>query len=385
MAESSAMTPTSFSTEDQAWMRRALECAAGGEGFVEPNPMVGCVIVRDGVMLGEGFHQRFGGLHAEREALASAAEKDLNGATAYVTLEPCCHHGKTPPCTDALIGTGIRRVVCAMADPFAKVQGKGIDLLRAAGMQVDVGLLEKEARALNAPYLMRLNNGRPWIIGKWAMTLDGKIATHEGDSQWISNAESRAWTHRVRGRMDAIMVGSGTALADDPMLTARPVDATTAYPRKAIRVVVDSRLQINVNSKLVQTARDVPVLIWSAPTVDPRKVERLVDAGCIVELCDQISGEKRLQRLACYLTERHAATNILVEGGAGLLGGFFDARLMDECLVFVAPKLFGGSGAPAPIAGLGIGCVEEGPQLDVRRHCILGSDTVVEARIRWRL
>src|SRR5207253_7885382 len=215
--------------------RRALELAERGRGYVEPNPLVGAVVVHDGRIIGEGWHQRYGEAHAEVNALTAAGDA-ARGATLYVTLEPCCHHGKTPPCTDAVLRAGVQRVVAAMLDPFPQVSGKGADLLRAAGVTVDVGLCEAEARRLNAPYLKLLATGLPYVTAKWAMTLDGKIATRTGDSKWISNEASRRRVHELRGRMDAIIVGIGTALADDPLLTARPTG-----PRTPARIVLDSR------------------------------------------------------------------------------------------------------------------------------------------------
>src|SRR5579884_2079657 len=219
---------------DDVWMRRALELAEHGRGYVEPNPLVGAVVVRDGQLVGEGWHQHYGEAHAEIHALAAAGEGS-RGATLYVTLEPCCHFGKTPPCTDAVLRAGIRRVVAAMPDPFPAVAGKGAELLRQAGVTVELGIGEAEARRLNAPYLKLLEKRRPWVHAKWAMTLDGKIATRTGDSKWISNEASRRIVHALRGRMDAVIVGAGTALADDPLLTARPPG-----PRVATRAVLDS-------------------------------------------------------------------------------------------------------------------------------------------------
>ena len=224
-------------TDDERFMARALEFAARGEGAVEPNPMVGCVMVQDGQIVGEGWHQEFGGPHAEMNALKQAGSKTV-GATAYVTLEPCCHQGKTPPCTKALI-TGIKRVVAAMEDPFPPVDGGGIEELEAAGIECESACSEDAARQLNAPYLKRITTGRPWVIAKWAQTLDGKIATPTGESQWISSETSRAVVQQFRGRVDAIVVGSGTARVDDPLLTARPANPADVK-RMATRVVVDS-------------------------------------------------------------------------------------------------------------------------------------------------
>ena len=236
-------------------MRRAVELAERGRGHVEPNPLVGAVIVRDGQIVGEGWHKKFGQAHAEVNAFTSAGEA-ARGATLYVTLEPCCHHGKTPPCTDAVIRAGIARVVAALQDPFPQVAGQGAALLRAAGIPIEFGVCAKEARRQNAPYLKLLATGRPYVHAKWAMSLDGKIATRTGDSQWISNETSRRRVHELRGRMDGILVGIGTALADDPLLTARPPG-----PRTACRVILDSKGRLPITSQLVRTAAQVPTLI----------------------------------------------------------------------------------------------------------------------------
>ena len=247
-----------MASDDVFWMRRALAEAERGRGGVEPNPLVGAVVVHEGRAVGVGHHARFGGPHAEVVAL-EAAGVAARGATLYVTLEPCCHQGKTPPCTEAVLAAGIRRVVAAMTDPFPKVAGGGFARLEAAGLEVESGLLDTEARRLNAPYLKRLATGRPYVTAKWAMTLDGKTATASGDSRWISGPRSRMLVHELRGRMDAILVGIGTALADDPQLTARPPG-----PRRAARVVLDSAGTAPPDSRLARTAREIPV--WVAVT-----------------------------------------------------------------------------------------------------------------------
>ncbi len=245
--------------KDQLFMLRALELAAGGEGLVEPNPMVGCVIVQEDRVVAEGYHAQFGGPHAEVEALQRVAGQAA-GATMYVTLEPCCHQGKTPPCSKAIIDAGIQRVVVASVDPYAEVNGSGIEALEAAGIVVSAGVLEDEARDLNAAYFKRIETGRPWVIAKWAMTLDGMIATAKGNSQWISSEASRKIVHELRGRMDAIVVGRRTAEEDDPLLTARP-----AGPRTAARVILDSNAKLASSSQLVKTARETPVLVVTQP------------------------------------------------------------------------------------------------------------------------
>ncbi len=338
--------PTWMSEFDRQVMLRALEFAARGRGYVEPNPLVGCVVVREGRIVGRGWHQRFGGPHAEVEALASAGDQG-RGAELYVTLEPCCHHGKTPPCTQAILQAGVTRVVAAMADPFPQVAGGGLAELAAAGVRVEVGCCEAEAKRLNAPYLMLLSQARPWVIAKWAMTLDGRIATRTGDSRWISSEASRAIVHQLRGRVDAILVGRGTAEADDPLLTARP-----AGPRTAVRIVADRRAKLASTSQLVRTAREAPVLVAAGPEASAEDIARLRSAGCEVFVCAGASDGERLQALLAEVGRRRF-TNLLVEGGAGLLGAFFDARLIDEVQVFIAPKLIGGNAAPGPLGGLG--------------------------------
>lgn len=359
---------------DLNYIEQACELALGGQGYVEPNPMVGCIIVRDGQVLASGYHQRFGGPHAEREALAQLESGAARGATAYVTLEPCCHHGKTPPCTDALIAAGIRRVCCGLVDPFPQVSGQGMAGLRQAGIEVDdLSDYPTSARGLLAPYLKRVTRGLPYVIAKWAMSLDGKMATHTGDSRWISGVESRAHAHQVRGCMDAIIVGSRTARLDDPMLNARP-----AGPRTALRVVVDSQAALSIDSQLVKSARDIPVLVWASSAAPAEHVQRLVAAGCRVA-CS--STEDRLTELMRYLVNEYQATNVLCEGGGQLLGGLLDQQLVDECQVYIAPKLIGGSAATAPCLGLGFEQVANGPELKVVKQMSLGPDQFWQVRL----
>jgi len=347
---------------DETMMRRALELAWRGQGRVEPNPMVGAVVVRDGQLVGEGWHERFGQAHAEANALAQAGSR-ARGGTLYVTLEPCCHHGKTPPCTDAVLRSGVRRVVAAMLDPNPIVAGRGISRLREAGLEVDTGLCEAEARRLNAPYVKLIQTGRPHVIAKWAMTLDGKIATAAGDSRWITSEAARACVHALRGRVDGVLIGAGTARTDDPLLTARPPG-----PRVATRIVLDTRLQLRESSRLVRTARDAPLLLVHSLETNPERRRLLQDLGCE---CLALPCDKGKVELAALLDElgRRRFTNLLVEGGAAVLGSFFDAQAVDEAWVFVAAKLVGGVAAPSPVAGAG------------RQHladAILLSDTVME-------
>ena len=368
-----------FSEDDRRWMSEALRLAARGQGFVEPNPMVGCVLVKNGEQLGSGYHQRFGGPHAEIEAIRAVANPaDTAGSTAYVTLEPCCHYGKTPPCTDALIAAKVSRVVVATSDPHAVVAGGGLIKLREAAVRVEVGLLEQESRELNAPYFKRIAQNRPWVIAKWAMSLDGKIATRTGHSQWISGEASRRWVHQLRGRADAVMVGIGTALADDPMLNARP-----AGPRRALRVVVDSCLRLPVESQLAQSSCEDPVLICAGPKADPLKAADLDALGCKVWISALQDRQARLDELLQVLSQQYSVTNLLVEGGAQLLGSFFDLRQIDQCEVFVAPKVIGGQAAPSPLAGVGLEKVDDGPRFELTANTARDQDTHLSYRVRW--
>jgi diaminohydroxyphosphoribosylaminopyrimidine deaminase/5-amino-6-(5-phosphoribosylamino)uracil reductase len=355
-------------TDDERWMGRALELAERGRGFVEPNPLVGAVVVRAGLSVGEGWHQRFGGPHAEVNALAAAGDA-ARGATLYCTLEPCCHHGKTPPCTDAILRAGVQRVVAAMLDPFPQVAGQGVASLRAAGVEVHVGEGEALARELNRPYLTLLRLGRPYVHAKWAMSLDGKIATRTGHSRWISGAESRRRVHGLRGRMDAIVVGAGTVRADDPLLTARPPG-----PRLAARVVLSSTGALPAGCRLLATAGNVPVIV---ATLTGRG-DAARRQGCeVLELPGQ-DGRPAVVELLRELV-RSRMTNVLVEGGAAVLGSFHDAGLVDELHVFVAPKLIGGTASLSPAGGLGLEQVGGGRTLTLSRWEVTEDDVYLNA------
>lgn len=352
-----------MTADDERWMDRALGLAERGRGHVEPNPLVGAMVVRDGQLIGAGWHQRYGEAHAEVHALAAAGAA-ARGATLYVTLEPCCHHGKTPPCTDAVLRAGIRRVVAAMADPFPQVAGKGAVLLQAAGVMVDVGCREAAARRLNAPYLKLLRTGRPYVHAKWAMTLDGKIATASGDSKWISGTASRQRVHELRGRMDAILVGIGTALADDPLLTARPPG-----PRTPLRVVLDRQGRLPLQSQLVQSAGAIPLLIAVADGLESDKIHTLRTSGAEVIAVPVVPDNGRLA-LEPVLDElgRRRLTNLLVEGGSEVLGSFLAAGAIDEVHVFLAPLLAGGRTAKTPIGGGGFDRIADALRL-ADWHC----------------
>jgi diaminohydroxyphosphoribosylaminopyrimidine deaminase/5-amino-6-(5-phosphoribosylamino)uracil reductase len=361
----------------------ALELAARGEGLVEPNPMVGCVIVQENEVVGEGWHEQFGGPHAEVNAL-KAAGTAARGATLYVTLEPCCHQGKTPPCTRAIIAAGIARVVLALRDPFPQVAGGGIAELQAAGIRVDCGLGEVAARRLCAPYLKLVSRGRPWVIAKWAMTLDGRIATSSGESQWISGEEARLVVHRLRGRMDAIVVGRQTLAADDPLLTARP-----AGLRIPTRIVLDSQARTPLSAQVVRTASEAPTLIVASQAAGDlvgmrdgvaQRAAALTAAGCEVYFA---VGDSPAARLADLLDElgRRRMTNVLVEGGGQLLGSLRDLDEIDEVHAFIAPKLLGQADAISPFVGQGAASLALATQLHNVRLESLGDDAYLCGRI----
>ena len=316
-------------------MQRALTLARKGRGCVEPNPMVGCVIQRDGEIVGEGFHQQFGGPHAEVHALQAAGERAA-GATAYVTLEPCSHVGKTPPCADALLAAGVARVVVAMVDPDVRVAGRGIERLRAAGVAVEVGDGEAEAKFLLAPYVTLRTKHRPWVIAKWGQTTDGYLALPKGMGRWVTGEESRQRVHALRDQCDGIAVGIGTALADDPLLTRRsesPAGADTAWGR----VVFDRQLRLPLDSRLIQTLDTSPLLLATSPeAMQTDRAKQLADLGV------ECVGAASLADLLAELGARQW-THLLVEGGPTLLASFHAADLVDERWAFIAPTVVGTS------------------------------------------
>jgi diaminohydroxyphosphoribosylaminopyrimidine deaminase/5-amino-6-(5-phosphoribosylamino)uracil reductase len=365
------MTTNDALLADIDFMRRALDLARRAEGAVEPNPMVGAVVVQDGIVVGEGWHQRFGGPHAEVNALVSAGSRAAGG-TLYVTLEPCCHFGKTPPCTERVLESGVKRVVCGMSDPFPKVAGGGIELLRQSGVHVDVGCLEAEARILNAPYLKLIHRQRPYVHAKWAMSLDGKIATRIGRSKWITGPAARAHAHRLRGRVDAIVVGSQTVREDDPLLTARPPGERTAT-----RVVLDSLAKTERSCRVVETSREVPTLLATTDQADAGRLAELRDAGCeCLVLPASADGRVPLGELLDEMGRRKW-TNILVEGGAETLGAFWDQGEVDAVHVYIAPLVIGGSQARSAVGNRGIAELAEALRLTFAPPVDVGGDLYV--------
>ncbi|MFK7767529.1 MAG: bifunctional diaminohydroxyphosphoribosylaminopyrimidine deaminase/5-amino-6-(5-phosphoribosylamino)uracil reductase RibD [Mariniblastus sp.] len=376
-----------MSNQDETHMRMAIELAKSGEGFVEPNPMVGCVLVRDDVVIGRGVHQKFGGPHAEVNALASL--DNAAGSTAYVTLEPCSHVGKTGPCSRALIEAKIARVVIACQDPNPSVNGNGIKHLKENGIDVTVGVLEGEAQTLLAPFAKLITTQKPWIIGKWAMTLDGKIATSTGDSKWISNEQSREIVHQIRGRVDGVMVGIGTVLADDPMLNARPSDPSDSK-RIPLRIVVDSNARTPIQSKLIQTSNQFPTLIAVGPSASANRCKSLKENGCHIFQSTEKDRAKRLNELLLHLGQKDSGqtatsaplTNILVEGGGQLLGSLNDQSLLDEVHCFIGPSVLGGSESKSPMAGAGHLLMSESTSVAIQSVTQLGDDVYIVGRTK---
>ncbi len=357
-------------------MARALALAWRGQGFVEPNPMVGCVIVKKGRIVGEGYHRRFGGPHAEPNALKQAG-RAAYGATLYVTLEPCCHFGKTPPCVEAIIRAGVRRVVAAMKDPNPLVAGKGFRRLRAAGIDVQVGLMKHEAMKQAAPFITYQTLWRPYVILKWAQSIDGKIATRSGDSKWITSVESRRMAHALRARVDGIIVGVDTVLADDPDLTARWV-----RPRRvATRIVLDSRLRTPLHARLVRTARRMPTLIvtGAASRSSIARRRRLEKAGCRTLALPTDALGIDLKKLLAALRDM-GMTHVLVEGGGRVLGSFVRAGLADEAKVFVGCKLIGGETAPGPLRHEGPRWMRDLPTIEIAGISHFGGDLCYDIR-----
>jgi len=356
-------------------MAHALRLAACGRGHTSPNPMVGAVIVKDGKVIAEGFHQRYGGPHAEVAALEAATEP-VDGATLFVTLEPCCHHGKTPPCTDAIIRTGIAKVVIAMEDPNPLVSCKGRRILEESGIEVESGILAAAAARLNEWYAKFITTGRPFFTAKAAMTLDGKIATRERDSKWVTGEEAREYVHWLRAGVDAVMVGSGTVKADDPLLTTR-LGATNG--RDAVRIVIDGDAVISPDARIF-TVNSAPTIVVVKKTAPDERKASLRKAGADVIEIEPLNDKVDLKQVAKLLGSRKIA-NVMIEGGGGLLAAAFAAGIVDKVLFFIAPKIFGGKDAPTPVEGLGIAKVAEAIRIRDFSTRLVGQDILVEGYV----
>jgi diaminohydroxyphosphoribosylaminopyrimidine deaminase/5-amino-6-(5-phosphoribosylamino)uracil reductase len=362
---------------DTSFMQQALDLAEMGRGWTSPNPTVGAVIVRKNSVIGQGYHQKAGTDHAEVAAIKDAGG-DIAGATAFVTLEPCCHTGRTGPCSRALIDAGVARVVVASTDPSPKVDGKGIAELEEAGIVVEVldCSLAQRARRQNEDFRKHSVTGMPFVIFKSAMSLDGKIATSTGDSQWISSAASRELVHRLRAELDAIAVGAGTAAADDPMLTCR----LPGEHRQPLRIVFDSQAALSLESQLVKTVDEAPILVFATGDAPQDKVVALRDAGVEVELTGDMEGRvdvvEALRRLGARETP---VISLLLEGGPGLAGSFIEAGAVDKVMTFIAPKIIGGASARTPVEGDGFKKVDDALMLQRLTYESVDEDILVMA------
>ena len=373
---------TAVGTEQEAsYLRRALELAEGGRGRVSPNPLVGAVLVRDDSVIGEGFHAELGGLHAERAAIDECRARGVDpaGSTIYVTLEPCAHTGRQPPCTEAILEAGISRVVYASEDPTDKASGRGPGMLRDGGIEVELanGPEAAAARLVNQPFRKRARTGRPLVTYKVAMSLDGRVASPTGDSRWISSVESRELVHRWRAECDAVAVGIGTALADDPLLTAR----LEGDARQPTRVVFDSGARLPLTSALVTSIDQAPLILICAPEAASARRDGLERAGAEVIVA---TGRNDQARLEAALDElgRHEIQDLLVEGGPTFAGALFDAGEIDQVRLFIAPVFIGAAEARAALEGTGAMRIADGVRPLATTFEQIGEDMLVRARLR---
>ena len=385
-------------TDDDIFlMEQAMRLAQQGEGMVNPNPLVGALIVCGDDVVARGYHHRYGDLHAERDAFRYAEEHDVDckGATMYVTLEPCCHHGHQPPCTEAVIERGIRRVVVGLLDPNPLVAGKGVEALRNAGIEVDVleqaastvcsdiiATLIKQLKTQNRVFRKYITTNLPWLTAKWAMTLDGKIATVTGDSKWITGEKARQHVHLVRRNHMAILCGIGTVLADDPMLSVRLTEDTMRKVgiqehevRQPIRIVADRQARIPLESQLVRTAHELPLIIAYADGADEEKLQQLRDAGVMLWNCNTLR----------ELIQRAGAENIdsiLLESGGTLSEALLHEGLVDEVMAFIAPKIIGGKMAKTPVEGDGVAMMSESIELEDRTVQVFDDDVLITGLVK---
>ena len=366
--------------KDERFMRLALRLAQKGKGLTSPNPMVGAVVVKGGAVVGTGYHHRAGEPHAEVLALRQAGEK-AKGATLYLNLEPCDHFGRTPPCTRAILKAGVQRLVAGMKDPNPLVSGRGIKRLKEAGVRVEVGVCKEACQELNAAFIKGMTTGTPWVILKAAVSLDGKTATRSGDSRWISSGTSRRQVHRLRRRVDAVMVGIGTVRRDDPLLNIRLPGKSPA--RQPLRVVIDSRLRISPASRIVRTAEAFPTLVVTTPAAPADKRNKLKKAGVkvLVTRGDR-RGRVKLRPLMREL-RRMGIQSVLLEGGPTLNAGALEERIVDRILLFVAPKIVGGREAPQMVGGEGVWRMKNARQAEILRVRRIGPDLMIEAKPRY--
>ena len=358
---------------DQDYMKIALRLASKGRGWTAPNPMVGAVIVKDGRIIGQGWHERYGGPHAERNALASCTESP-RGATLYVTLEPCCHYGKQPPCVNAVLDAGITRVVVGAGDPNPLVSGKGNGILREHGVEVTEGVLGKECMRLNQIFFHYIQSGIPFVTLKYAMTLDGKIAAYTGKSRWITGKEAREHAHYQRHVHSAVMIGVGTVLADDPLLTCRLPEC-----KNPLRVICDSHLRTPLTARVIQTAETVPTLLATCRQ-DRERIALYEAAGCHVLTVPEVSGQVDLKALLRCLGEEKI-DSVLLEGGGTLAWSALQAGAVRRVQTYLAPLLLGGKTAKSPVEGTGFPDPDHGILLESSRILHLGQDWLIESEV----
>ncbi len=361
--------------EDETYMRLALQLARKGLGKTSPNPMVGAVVVRRGEIVGKGYHHRAGGPHAEILALSQAGEK-ARGATLYLNLEPCDHFGRTPPCTRAILESGIKRVVAGMKDPNPLVSGKGVARLRRAGVKIELGILHEECDALNVAFRKFITTRTPFIVLKAAMSLDGKIATRSGDSRWISSERSRELVHLLRSQYDAVVVGIGTVLKDDPLLNVRLTGKK--IKRHPLRVIVDSRLRLPFHSRIVRTAREFPTLVVTTRSARAGKMKRLEELGVEVAILRRGRESQVSLKLLAKELGRRGVLTALLEGGPTLNARALQEKIVDRFLIFVAPKIIGGEKAPGMIGGTGAHRLRDAWSLEILNVRRLGPDLLIE-------
>ncbi len=360
----------------EEYMKKALELAEKGMGFVNPNPMVGAVIVKNGEIIGQGWHKKYGDLHAERVAFADCDENavDCKGADMYVTLEPCCHYGKTPPCTEAIIQHGISSVYIGSRDPNPLVAGKGIEILRKHGIEVTTGVLQDECDKLNEIFFRYITTGKPFVTMKYAMTMDGKIACYTGESRWVTGEQSRMNVQKERLKHSAIMTGIGTVLADNPMLTCRLENS-----RNPIRIICDTHLRIPLDCNIVRTAKEVTTIIATFSR-DFEKRRKLAELSCNVLVISEKDGHIDLSELMCGLAKL-GIDSVLLEGGAELNWSMLNAGLVNKVQAYIAPKIFGGVNAKSAVAGIGVVSPSDAFRLTDTEIKIIGDDILLESRL----
>lgn len=366
--------------EDERFMRLALELAEKGKGLTSPNPCVGTVIVKDGKVIGKGYHRKAGMPHAEIYALRQAG-KNARGATLYVTLEPCRHYGRTPPCADAIISSGIKRIVAAMKDPNPLNNGRGFDVLRKNGIKVESGVLEAEARRLNEAFIKFITTKLPFVTVKIAQSIDGKIATYTGDSKWITSKEARVFSHRLRSEADAIMVGVKTIIKDDPFLSVRDEVKSGRLRKQPVKIILDSKLHTPTTARIFSKGSSGKVIIATTKRASKNKMEALKRKGAEISIVKSKDGKVDIKSLLKVLGEKEL-THILIEGGGETIASALEAKAVDKVYFFIAPKIIGGRQAPTSVEGLGADRINRVIKLRDVKYEEVGEDFLVEGYIR---